>query len=230
MPLPNADCLKNLLALLAALFIFSLPGSPEKAYAQENKRKEFHLFGTKEFRASYKSLPKWVEIVNFEKGSATFQHLKGKEAGRWSRLREQTLNAGRLDKIKRVNNFFNRWPYRTDMEAWGKSDYWAKPKEFIAKSGDCEDYAIIKYFALKDLGVPIEDMRIVLLNDTIRGLGHAVLAVDVDGTAYILDNVSSLVLTDDRLPHYKPEYSVNEYFRWVHLPAESVNPAKSVIN
>jgi Predicted periplasmic protein len=66
-------------------------------------------------------------------------------------------------------------------------------KEFISKSGDCEDYSIVKYYALKSLGIPVENMRIVVLNDSIRNLDHSVLAVDVDGKIYILDNVSNLV-------------------------------------
>ena len=138
-------------------------------------------------------------------------------------------NAAELEKLKEVNSFFNKWPYRTDMEAWGKSDYWATPKEFISKSGDCEDYSIVKYYALKSLGIPVENMRIVVLNDSIRNLDHSVLAVDVDGKIYILDNVSNLVLPDTRLAHYKPYYSVNENFRWVHLPPDTDDPTKSVI-
>jgi len=212
--------------LLMLLFIFGAAG---EAKAQENKRKEFELFGTKEFRSSIKSLPKWIKVIDFEKGNSTFKNLKDSKAARWTQIKEQAMNEDRLGKLKRVNNFFNQWPYRTDMEAWGQSDYWATPKEFVSKSGDCEDYAIAKYYALKDMGVPIEDMRIVVLNDSIRGLDHAVLAVDVDGTIYVLDNVSNLVLTDTRLTHYKPYFSVNENFRWVHLPPDTGNPSKSVI-
>ena len=44
-------------------------------------------------------------------------------------------------------------------------------------SGDCEDYAIAKFFALRQLGFGAEQMRIVILWDEIRGIGHAVLAV-----------------------------------------------------
>ena len=230
MPSLNASMRPGRIARVAVLLLAFLILGGADALAQENKRKEFQLFGTKEFRSSYKSLPKWVKVVDFEKGQSTFANIQNSKASRWVAIRDEAAQQGRMEQVKRVNSFFNQWPYRTDMEAWGKSDYWATPKEFLSKSGDCEDYAITKYYALKDMGVPIEDMRIVILNDSIRGLDHAVLAVDVDGVVYILDNVSNMVMTDDRLSHYKPYFSVNEYFRWVHMPPDTGDPGKSVIN
>ena len=214
---------------ISALFLVFLFFGATIAAAEGDKRKEFALFGTREFRSSIKSLPKWIKVVNFEKGKSTFENFQGSRSGEWSKIKARLANADEVAKLKEVNSFFNKWPYRTDMEAWGKSDYWATPKEFISKAGDCEDYSIVKYYALKDLGIPVEDMRIVILNDSIRNLDHAVLAVDVDGTVYILDNVSNLVLPDTRLGHYKPYFSVNENFRWVHLPPDTDDPTKSVI-
>lgn len=121
-----------------------------------------------------------------------------------------------MEKAKEVNKFFNQWPYRTDMVVYGVNEYWATPWEFAAKSGDCEDYAISKYYALRALGVPADKLRIVALKDTIKNIGHAVLAVYIDDTAYILDNLSSMMLQHTRLTHYKPQFSVNEHYRWGH--------------
>jgi len=137
-------------------------------------------------------------------------------AKRWVAVREQIMNAPLMEQMKAVNKFFNQWPYRTDMVVWGVEEFWATPDEFIVKSGDCEDYAIAKYFALRSLGVPVDQMRVVALKDSIRGIGHAVLAVYLDGTAYVLDNLSSMVLVHSRLTHYTPVFSVNEEYRWSH--------------
>ena len=82
-----------------------------------------------------------------------------------------------------MNVLINRWPDRTDMDVWGVMDYWETPVEFFQKSGDCEDFAIAKYFALRDLGFPASQMRIVVLKDTLRNLDHAVTAVYLDGDA-----------------------------------------------
>ena len=122
-----------------------------------------------------------------------------------------------LEQVKAVNVLINRWPYRTDMDVWGVMDYWETPVEFFQKSGDCEDFAIAKYFALRDLGFPASQMRIVVLKDTLRNLDHAVTAVYLDGDAWILDNLSNAVLSHKRLSHYRPQFSVNEEYRWAHL-------------
>ena len=58
---------------------------------------------------------------------------------------------------------------------------------------------------------------IVVLKDTLRNLDHAVTAVYLDGDAWILDNLSNAVLSHKRLSHYRPQFSVNEEYRWAHL-------------
>jgi predicted transglutaminase-like cysteine proteinase len=105
-----------------------------------------------------------------------------------------------------------------DKDVYGVTDYWATPGEFIKNSGDCEDYAITKMYALRQLGVNPEHLRIVALKDNIRNLDHAVLAVYIGGTIYILDNVTKLVLTHDKFQHYRPYFSVNAVYKWTHIP------------
>ena len=98
------------------------------------------------------------------------------------------------------------------------TDYWATPREFLKKSGDCEDYSIAKFYALKELGFSGDAMRVVALKDRIRNIGHAVLAVYTDGDIFILDNQTIMVLSHVKYKHYVPQYSVNEKFRWMHVP------------
>jgi predicted transglutaminase-like cysteine proteinase len=57
----------------------------------------------------------------------------------------------------------------------------------------------------------------VALVDTIRNLAHAVLVVYMDDDAYVLDNLTTLVLSHTRYQHYAPQYSVNEVYRWAHV-------------
>ena len=123
----------------------------------------------------------------------------------------------RDDRIKAVNNFFNRWPYKQDRELYGVGEYWATPKEFMTRSGDCEDYPIAKYFALRKLGFEKEELRVVILMDEIRGIGHAVLAIYVENDILILDSLSNLILPHSRYKHYVPQYSMNETTRWAHV-------------
>lgn len=208
---PSGKCAATGFLSALLIFIVLLPGP---AWAAEEP---LRLFNTVEFRGALKNLPKWQRVLDEEAKSPTFKSEVAVKA-KWEDLKAKAAGKPRKEMLKLINDFFNRMPYRTDMEVWGVEDYWDTPREFIQKSGDCEDYAITKYYALRELGVPASEMRIVILMDTIRNLAHAVLVVFGDGTAYVLDNVSNVILTHDKLGHYKPQYSVNEEYRWAHVP------------
>ena len=120
------------------------------------------------------------------------------------------------------NSYFNKQPYRQDSEVYGVNEYWATPDEFLRMSGDCEDYAIAKFFALRQLGFDAETMRIVILWDEIRGIGHAVLAVYQTDKILILDNLSELIVPHERYRHYIPQYSMNESSRWAHIHSKKI--------
>jgi predicted transglutaminase-like cysteine proteinase len=180
------------------------------------------LFGTIEFRSDLKALPQWMRVLGrVEQQMTYFITCKGNgcspAAKSWQRGIRLSQNKSPMETLKSVNAFFNQWPYRLDIEIYGRSDYWATPEEFLKLSGDCEDFSIAKYFALKQLGFKSQNMRIVVIKDRIRNIGHAVLAVYMDDTAFILDNLSNLVLPHSRYRHYVPQYSVNGTNRWAHI-------------
>jgi predicted transglutaminase-like cysteine proteinase len=81
--------------------------------------------------------------------------------------------------------------------------------------------------ALRDLGVSVDDMRIVVLNDLNLRIAHAVLAVYVSGKPYILDNQISKVVPASSIHHYQPVYSINENGWW--LPSWRLTPSRHQI-
>ncbi len=121
-----------------------------------------------------------------------------------------------LTQLDLVNRTMNEVRYRDDRDNWGRYDYWATPGEFFAFGGDCEDYAIAKYYTLKALGFPPERMQILVLNDKARRLPHAVLVVTLQGQELVLDNLNSSIVAWDQTRHYRPIYSVNEDAYWMH--------------
>lgn len=192
----------------------------------KDSKGNIRLFRTIELRGKLKALPRWQRIVDKMAGYKQ-QYLSnslptsGKnQRKRWREFKKQIASANRIEQIRKVNAYFNKWPYRLDQENWGKREYWATPPEFIKKSGDCEDYAIAKYYALRELGIPAKKLRIVALQDSIRRLGHAVLVVYTNDEAYVLDNQTKLVLPHGKYSHYIPQFSVNELNRWAHLPVK----------
>lgn len=197
----------------------------EQPAGAKSKETPVHLFNTVALfpkPVSAKTAPQWHRVVQTQKtpppifSNGTAKRMPPNVAKRWFALREKIEGADDFAKAKAVNTFFNTWPYRTDDVVWGVPEYWATPEEFLEKSGDCEDYAITKYYALRSLGVSADKLRVVAVKDTVRGIGHAVLAFFHNNTAYVLDNLSPYALEHTVLKNYRPQFSVNEHYRWGH--------------
>ncbi|WP_273431728.1 transglutaminase-like cysteine peptidase [Chitinibacter tainanensis] len=128
--------------------------------------------------------------------------------------------AAEPDKLKRVNEYFNRKLAFTDDSAlWNAPDYWATPLETIGKqAGDCEDFAIIKYFALKELGVAPEKLRMSYVKAKIGGANSTVTQAHMVLTYYptpdaeplILDNLITDIRPASRRPDLVPVFSFNQ--------------------
>ena len=95
-------------------------------------------------------------------------------------------------------------------------DYWATPSQFLTRNGDCEDYAITKYFSLRQLGFSADSMRIVVLQDLNLNTAHAILIVYMGKKALVLDNQVATVVDATSILHYQPIYSINEKHWWLH--------------
>lgn len=205
--------------LFLLVVVFLLPASSGAEHASESVR----IFQTAAFRGSFKALPKWKRVLSMAQKQVktlsvcNFRTACPPGAASWLRIKRDAEGKDRVTQLKMVNAFFNSWPYRLDVEAYGASDWWATPQEFLRLSGDCEDYAIIKYFMLRELGFAASDLRIVILKDRIRNIGHAILVVFLQGDALVLDNVTSAIFSHRKYKHYVPQFSVNEKYRWSHI-------------
>jgi predicted transglutaminase-like cysteine proteinase len=217
-----------LLAFCALLLPLPLAAQNNLAtLAQSAKSARLGPFGGVEFASSaLDALPQWnrilvraaAEMPAFEACVADRAQCKSSGQTVWREAIEAGRKLPRLERIDHVNRFFNRFPYRDDVAIHGVTEYWATPQEFLAKSGDCEDFAIAKYYALRALGFRADELRVVVIRDRIRGIGHAVLAAYIEGDILILDNLSNVVLSHSLYEHYSPQYSVNESARWLHVP------------
>ena len=121
--------------------------------------------------------------------------------------------SGEIDFLRPVNGFFNRLPSVTDLVHWGVEDYWATPSEFLASNaGDCEDYAIAKYFTLKELGVPVSRLRLVYAQTWRAGGAHMVLAYYSAPGAdpLILDNLDGGIRPGSDRSDLTPVYTFND--------------------
>jgi predicted transglutaminase-like cysteine proteinase len=121
----------------------------------------------------------------------------------------QREGRARLGEINRAVNLAIR--PMTDLAQFGQEDVWSSPlATFYRGAGDCEDYAIAKFVALRMAGIAPEDLRIVVLADTLRGEGHAVAAVRLDGRWLILDNRRMAMVEDMAFRNYRPLFVIDQ--------------------
>ena len=133
-------------------------------------------------------------------------------------LVERQRAAAESVQVERVNAFFNAVPYDTDYHLWHENDYWATPVEMLSIDGaDCEDYAIAKYFTLRELGVPAERLRITYVKAVKLDQAHMVLAyyAEPDGEPLILDNLDGRIRPAGARDDLVPVYSFNGEDLWL---------------
>ena len=118
----------------------------------------------------------------------------------------------KIKQIESINEWVNYLMYVMDIYNYNVEDYWATKHEFLGdkESGDCEDYAITKYFALKKIGFPADDLWILIAVDDNLGIAHAVLLVRFNTTEVILDNRMALLVTNPLKIGLRPIYAINE--------------------
>jgi len=122
-------------------------------------------------------------------------------------------------KLETVNTFFNQNArFVNDIDHWKMVDYWATPVEFLATNGgDCEDFSIAKYFTLKEMGVPVEKMRIMYVKALDYNQAHMVLTYypTPDAEPVILDNLINEIKLASSRTDLVPVYSFNADGLWI---------------
>jgi predicted transglutaminase-like cysteine proteinase len=115
----------------------------------------------------------------------------------------------RLGEINRAINLAIR--PMSDLAQYGEIDVWSSPLvTFAHGAGDCEDYAIAKFVALRLAGVAPRDLRIVIMRDTFRGEDHAVAAARLDGHWLTLDNRRMAMIEDAQIRNYRPTFVIDQ--------------------
>jgi len=103
----------------------------------------------------------------------------------------------RIAHINRAANLAIR--YRVE-----NSGAWTSPLTALAAgTGDCKQFAVLKYAALEESGIAADRLRILIVEDKARHVAHAVVAIR-DGTQWLVLNNrnSTLIEFDDFLRQY----------------------------
>lgn len=138
-----------------------------------------------------------------------FIDISAEGAGRNGRARVGLINRAANLAISPVS----------DERQWGVADHWSGPFEtLLSNRGDCEDYAILKYGALLEAGIPKDDVKIVILKNFFPNENHAAVATRVDGQWLILDNRTLTLVRDTDVTRAIPEFVLDhkgvQRFNW----------------
>jgi predicted transglutaminase-like cysteine proteinase len=94
----------------------------------------------------------------------------------WSKLAGYINGLPESHRAGHVNLVMNGFRYAADVDTSGEEDHWDTPLEFVARGvGDCEDFAIAKYFMLLEAGIAPELVRLafVFYTGDAKALGAA---------------------------------------------------------
>jgi len=149
-------------------------------------------------------------------------------SGKLKSLRHVLVKGAALDRdrqLRLVNHYINKRRYKADRRQTSLSvvpggeaelkNHWSTLLEFLKRGGDCEDYAVAKYFLLRELGFPAEDLRVLVTYEKRARDYHAVLAVRRDdGSSWLLESDDTIVKGNHR--RYRFIYALNEEGIWDH--------------
>lgn len=131
---------------------------------------------------------------------------------KYQTLKEKVKDYELIKKLSYVNSFINKILPARDISTASSIDYWATPKEFLLQGhGDCEDYVIAKYFALKHLGIPTSKMFLSYVRLEGAKDAHMVLTYFETPTSepLILDSIRKIIFPASKRSDLKPIYNFN---------------------
>ena len=163
----------------------------------------------------------WDFSLISRKAEALYGPLgQGKERiDAWQRLLATQKQLSEVQRLQVVNQFFNHQiRYAEDIDVWHVEDYWATPIEMLWKGqGDCEDYAIAKYFSLRHLGIPADKLRITYVKALVQNRAHMVLTYYSSPQAMplVLDSLMDEIKFANQRQDLLPVYSFNAEGLWL---------------
>lgn len=159
--------------------------------------------------------PILLEKIELKYGPAARQRFVD-----WQKLMAAGKSITEQDKLREVNDFFNHnIQFAEDIVLWLKEDYWATPVELLCKgAGDCEDFAIAKYFTLLEVGVDESKLRITYVKALKLNLPHMVLTYyeNPQTDPLVLDNLTSTISFASERADLLPVYSFNGTSLWIN--------------
>jgi len=182
---------------LAAVLLLSFVALSYQAYTSEKFRLDESVLAEAEKKygtSARQRLIDWVELIRNDQSTTD------------------------VEKLVKVNDFFNKLDFVDDSLHWRQEDYWATPVEFLASDGgDCEDFSLAKYFTLKAMGVKEKRLNLTYVKALDLNQAHMVLTYfEVPGEEpLVLDNLIGDIKPATQRTDLLPVYSFNGTGLWI---------------
>lgn len=178
-----------------------------------------YTFGTdSQYLARADRYPRWANLLRRQARQSEQIDACVADVDRCPRylrgLREVVRRSQSLSPYQRIvlaNRFINSRHWRFEP---GRADDWRTLTDFLHYGGDCEDYAIAKYFVLRYLGFKVAQLRVGIGKELATHDYHAVTMVKVNDHLYMLDVDGE---PTRHLHGYRLLFSINEEAIWDHV-------------
>ena len=134
---------------------------------------------------------------------------------KYSQLMANLRNESVGQRLEQVNGFFNDFKYKREI-----TDYWKCTPEFLSDGcGDCDDFAVSKYFVLLKLNIKKENLKLAYANIIINNIKEAhmvILYKHSKKLTIILDNYDKKIHRLDNRKNLEIQYTFDKKYVYFH--------------
>lgn len=142
----------------------------------------------------------------------------------WQSVIQDNRDQPERRQLAAANDFVNQFAFVDDIIHWGEADYWATPLQTVVTAGgDCEDFAIAKYFTLDEMGMDTNKLRLTYVKALTLDQAHMVVSYYPRQTAepWVLDNLDPVIRPASERDDLLPVYSFNGEGLWLAKQGQS---------
>lgn len=137
----------------------------------------------------------------------------------WRQLIDRGRDWSEQRQLTAANDFINQNQFVDDIIHWNKEDYWATPLQtIVTEGGDCEDFAVAKYFTLTEMGMSADKLRLTYVKALTLDQAHMVVSyyASPNEIPLVLDNLDPVIRPATERDDLLPVYSFNGDGLWLN--------------
>ncbi|SBV95063.1 exported hypothetical protein [uncultured Alphaproteobacteria bacterium] len=179
------------------------------------------------------AVPQWTDALERARAEAAAlraprsgEACAGVSAAAWCAAVAAARPLPRGRQIYEINRFVNAMLGKAeDPGVPPAGERWPALTEALRGRGGGLAAAVVKYLSLREVGVPSEILRIVVVEDVLRGDRTALLLAREGSDEVVLSLDTDVLRGAARTANLRPYYSFNETTLWMHVPeTQEISP------